>query len=190
MNNSLAYKEDIWEELINGQTVLMSPRPTWSHISTAANIFYIFRKFLFGRKCTPIPDGMEVYLDEENHFIPDMMVVCDPEQVGGDSVHGAPDLVVEVLSPTTAKHDRGRKKDAYERNGVREYWLVEPVSKMVEQYVLQEGQLRLHEVYAVHPEVMLAKMTEQERLAVKKEFRCSLYEDLSIRLEDIFRRVP
>ena len=80
MNNSLAYKEDIWEELINGQTVLVSPRPTWSHISTAANIFYIFRKFLFGRKCTPIPDGMEVYLDEKNRFIPDMMVVCDPEK--------------------------------------------------------------------------------------------------------------
>ena len=189
MESNLAFQEELWEERVDGQIVAMSPRPSPNHNRVAFNIARIFANYLDGRTCEAIADGTDLYLDEENHFIPDMMVVCDPEQVGGDGVHGAPDLVVEVLSPTTAKHDRGRKKDAYERNGVREYWLVEPVSKMVEQYVLQEGQLRLHEVYAVHPEVMLAKMTEQERLAVKKEFRCSLYEDLSIRLEDIFRRV-
>lgn len=190
MESNLAFQEEVWEELLEGQSVAMSPRPSPNHNRVAFNIARIFANYLDGRTCEAIADGTDLYLDEKNHFIPDMMVVCDPEQVGGDGVHGAPELVVEVLSPTTAKNDRGRKKDAYERNGVREYWLVEPVSKTVEQYLLEEGRLVLHEVYAVHPEEMLAKMTRQERLGVQWEFHCSLYEDLSIRLEDIFRRVP
>lgn len=189
MNNSLAYKEDIWEELINGQTVLVSPRPTWSHISTAANIFYIFRKFLFGRKCTPIPDGMEVYLDEKNRFIPDMMVVCDPEKIHQNGVYGAPDLVAEVLSLSTMKRDKGDKKTAYEQAGVREYWIVSTEEKSIEQYLLIDGRFVLHEVYAVYPDYLLEKMTDEEKAEIIIEFKCSLYDDLLIKLEDVFERV-
>lgn len=189
MKSNLAFQEEAWEEMMDGRSVAMSPRPSPNHNRVAFNIARIFANYLEGRTCEAIADGTDLYLDERNRFIPDMMVVCDPAQIGGDGVHGAPALVAEVLSPSTAKNDRGHKKDAYEKSGVREYWLVEPNSKTVEQYLLQDGRFVLQEVYAVYPDVMLAKMSQEERECVKRTFRCSLYEDLNINLEDIFRRV-
>ena len=132
---------------------------------------------------------MDLYLTETDRFIPDGMVVCDTEKIKRDGVHGAPDLVVEVLSPSTAKHDRGRKKQVYEQCGVSEYWIVDPANKTLEQYLLQQGAFTLHEVYAIYPDYMLDKMTEEERAALPASFRCSLFEDLDIVLEDIFERV-
>ena len=128
MSGNLAYQEERREELIGGKVVMMSPRPRWNHMSVAGNIYNIFSNYLRGKKCTPIQDGFDLYLDDENRFVPDFMVVCDPEKIKSDGVHGAPDLVVEVLSPSTMRDDKTRKKDAYARCGVREYWLVDPVS--------------------------------------------------------------
>ena len=150
----------------------------------------LFRStYLRGKRCTPFGDGVDLYLTETDRFIPDGMVVCDTEKIKRDGVHGAPDLVVEVLSPSTAKHDRGRKKQVYEQCGVSEYWIVDPANKTLEQYLLQQGAFTLHEVYAIYPDYMLDKMTEEERAALPASFRCSLFEDLDIVLEDIFDRV-
>ena len=118
------------------------------------------------------------------------MIVCDPDKIKSDGVHGAPDLVVEVLSPSTVKNDRAHKKDVYERCGVREYWIVNPADKTVEQYFLQNGKFSLYETYAILPDWMLAKMKPEEREGVAQSFKCSLYDDLAISLEDIFARVP
>ena len=90
--------------------------------------------------------------------------------------------------PWTAKNDRGRKKDVYEKYGVREYWIVSPSEKAVEQYLLENKKLVLHAVYTLHPDYVLADMTPQERAETAAEFTCSLYEDFVIRLEDIFYR--
>lgn len=133
--------------------------------------------------------GYDLYLNEKDHFIPDVMIVCDPDKVKKDGVYGAPDLVVEVLSPSTAKRDRGYKKDAYAKAGVKEYWIVSPGDKSIEQYFLQDGQFVLHEIYTIYPDYVLEKMTEEERAAIATEFKCSLYDDLLISLEDIFWRV-
>ena len=179
----------VWEELIGGKLVAMSPRPNTNHIFTAGNIFNIFSNFLRGKTCTPFPDGTDLYLTDEDQFIPDGMIVCDPDKIKRDGVHGAPDLVVEVLSPSTARYDRGRKKDVYEQCGVKEYWIVSPAEKSVEQYILTDGKYRLHQVYSVYPDWMLAKMKPEEREAVITEFRCSLYDDLNIKVEDIFYRI-
>ena len=189
MNNNLAYKEDFWEEIINGQPVLMSPRPTTNHNRVSGNIYFQFKKHLKGRPCEPFDDGMEVYLDEKNRFIPDMMVVCDPEKIHQNGVYGAPDLVVEVLSPSTMKRDKGDKKTAYEQAGVKEYWIVSTEEKSIEQYLLIDGRFVLHEVYAVYPDYLLEKMTDEEKAEIITEFKCSLYDDLLIKLEDVFERV-
>lgn len=190
MNGNLAYlQNDVWEELIDGKVIAMSPRPTTDHYHVSFNIAYIFTTYLRGKRCTPFGDGVDLYLTETDRFIPDGMVVCDTEKIKRDGVHGAPDLVVEVLSPSTAKHDRGRKKQVYEQCGVSEYWLVDPANKTLEQYLLQQGAFTLHEVYAIYPDYMLDKMTEEERAALPASFRCSLFEDLDIVLEDIFDRV-
>lgn len=186
MNGNLAYQEDQREELIGGKVVAMSPRPAFNHNQVASNIFWIFRSYLHGRNCTPIADGTDLYLDEENQFIPDFMVVCDRDKIQPDGVHGAPDLVVEVLSPSTTKNDRLHKKEAYEKCGVREYWIVDPANKTVEQHLLQSGKLVLSSVYSDYPDYVLAKMSEEERAAVATHFQCSLYDDFDIPIGEIF----
>ncbi len=186
MSDNLAYEEEVWDELINGEVVAMSPRPVFNHGSIAGNLYALFWNYLRGRTCTAIPDGTDLFLSEKDRFVPDMMVVCDRSKIQHDGVHGAPDLVVEVLSPSTAKRDRTYKKDAYAKSGVREYWLVNPADKSVEVYRLEGTDYVLHDIYSIYPDALLSKMTEEERAAVPKSFKCSLYDDVESSLEDVF----
>ena len=185
MSDNLAYQEERREELIGGNVVMMSPASA-EHVYTAGSIYNIFKNYLKGKNCIPFSDGLLVHLTDENKFVPDMMVVCDRSKIKSDGVHGAPDLVVEVLSPSTAKDDRTRKKEIYEACGVPEYWLVSPTDKSIEVYLLESGKYILHDVYTVRPDWVLKQMTDEERAAVVTEFKCHLYDDLIIRLDDIF----
>ena len=190
MNTNLAYKEEyVKEELINGQVVLMSPQPSINHVNVISNITTIFNVFLKGRTCQSFPDSAAVFLTEKDYFVPDFMVVCDPDKVKYNGVYGAPDLVVEVLSPSTAKRDRGYKKQVYEQCGVLEYWLVDVNNKSVEQYLLQDGKFVLNDIYVIQPDYVLDDMSEAEKAELVWDFKCSLYDDLLIHLEDVFERV-
>lgn len=188
MGENLAYREDRREELIGGKVVMMAPGPAWNHMAVSGNIYGIFRDYLKGKKCTPIQDGFDLFLTEEEHYIPDFMVVCDPDKIKVNGVYGAPDLVVEVLSPSTMRNDKTHKKDVYAKCGVREYWIVDPAGKSVEVYRTDGAEFVLHDVYALHPDWMLEKMTDAERAAVVTHFKCSLFDDLDISLDDIFYR--
>lgn len=185
MSDNLAYQEERREELIGGKVVMMAPASA-EHVYTAGSIYNIFKNYLKGKNCIPFSDGLLVHLTDDNKFVPDMMVVCDRSKIKSDGVHGAPDLVVEVLSPSTAKDDRTRKKEVYEACGVPEYWLVSPTDKSIEVYLLESGKYILHDVYTVRPDWVLAQMTDEERSAVVTGFKCHLYDDLLIRLDDIF----
>lgn len=186
MNSNLAYQEEVWEELIGGEVVAMSPRPMYNHNHIAFNIAFMFRDYLRGKRCTVIPDGTDLYLTEEDRFVPDVMIVCDREKIQRNGVYGAPDLVVEVLSPSTAKNDRMHKKTVYGACGVREYWLVDPENRTIEQYLLQDGHLELNTVHVSYSEDMLKRMSEKERAEIITHFKCSLYDDFDIALDDIF----
>jgi len=188
MNTNLAYEDETWDEMINGQIIMMSPRPTTNHIQVAGNIYNIFSNYLKGKRCRPFPDGADLYLTEKDRFVPDGMIVCDPNKIHQNGVHGAPDLVVEVLSSSTAKRDRVYKKATYEKAGVKEYWIVNPIDKSIEQYLLENGQFVLNEVYVIHPDYVIEKMTEEEKATIITEFKCSLYDDLLIKIEDVFER--
>lgn len=186
MNGNLAYQDEIRDELIDGKLVAMSPRPVVNRNRIAFRIAHLFENYLEGRKCIALADGVDVHLTEKDIFVPDMMVVCEREKIKYDGVYGAPDLVVEVLSPSTAKRDKGYKKDVYEKCGVREYWLVEPVGKSIEVYLLKDGDYVLDEVYTVYPEAHLESMSEEDRAAIPTKFKCSLYDDFEITLTDVF----
>ncbi len=192
MSSNLAYQDDFAakrrEELVDGKTVMMSPRPSVNHSQVASNIYYLFAHYLRKKTCRPFADGVDLYLDEDNQFIPDFMVVCDPDKIKPDGVHGAPDLVVEVLSPSTARNDKTRKKDIYARCGVQEYWIVDPSGKSLEIYRTGGSEFMLYDVHALYPDWQLAQMSEDERAAVVTHFKCSLFDDLDISLEDIFYR--
>ena len=188
MSDNLAYQEEQRKERIDGKIVAMSPRPSFNHNQVAFNIANIFANYLRGRKCAPIADGMDLYLTEENQFVPDFMVVCDPEKIKPDGIHGAPDLVVEVLSPSTARNDRIYKKEIYAKSGVREYWIVGPDEKSVEVYRTDGFKFVLHNIYTLYPGWQLAQMSEEEHANLEIRFKCSLFDDLDISLEDIFYR--
>lgn len=181
--------EDIPYELLNGQIVYMSPRPSTIHNKAPSNIFSIFHYYLKGKKCIPFSDGVDVFLDENNNVIPDVTIVCNPDIVKNDGIYGAPDLVVEVLSPTTANNDKGYKKKLYGKHGVKEYWIVDTNSKSVEIYLPKDGVLELINIYSIFPDYILIKMNQEEKEKIAKEFKTSLFDDLVIKLEDIFYRI-
>ena len=185
MSDNLAYQEEHREELIGGKVVMMSPASA-GHTYVADNILMIFKQYLKGKKCVPFGDGLLVHLTDEDKFVPDMMVVCDRDKIKRTYIGGAPDLVVEVLSPGTAKNDKGYKKRVYESSGVPEYWLVKPADKSIEVYLLDGGRYTVDNVYTLYPAEELEEMTSKERAAIVTEFKCHLYDDLIIRLDDIF----
>ena len=193
MNSNLAYQDDVRrkqrKQLINGKVVMMSPAST-GHVSVAGRIFYNFYKHLEGKKCSPFIDGLSVHLTDKDHFVPDMMVVCDPNKIRPTYIDGAPDLVVEVLSPSTAKNDKGYKKDVYEKCGVPEYWIVDPRNKSIEVYILEGEQYVVDGVYIFYPPEEVEEMTDDDKAGVISEFKCQRFDGPIIRLEEIFRDLP
>lgn len=186
---NLAYQLERREEIINGEVVMLAA-PYSNHNRVAGNIYHMFRSFLRGRRCEPFGDGEGVYFEDgKEEYQPDCMVVCDPDKVQPDGIHGAPDLVVEILSPGTARYDRGHKMRVYEKHGVREYWIVNPADLSVEQYTLEQERFVLRGVWSIYPEYLLKHMKPEERAAVETEFPCALFEDLRVKLEDVFYRV-
>lgn len=188
MRDNLAYQDELWDEMLDGKIVLMSPRPVVNHSIAAGNIYRIFGNFLEGKQCVAFPDGVDLYLTGKDRFVPDMMVVCDRSKIRTKGVYGAPDLVVEVLSPSTIRRDRVYKKNAYERNGVREYWIVNPLDKSVEVFRLEDGRYNLYDVYSLVPDYVLEDMTSEEREGIRTEITTPLFKGLTIPLDRIFSK--
>lgn len=186
MSGNLAYQEEPRTELLNGKIVMMSS-PSVNHNYVAGNIFAAFHSYLKEKPCRAFSDGVDVYLSENDRVIPDTMIVCDKNIIKPDGIHGVPDLVVEVLSPSTAKNDKGYKKDLYEKSGVNEYWIVDPNLRSIEAYLLSNGKYKLDGFYGLFPDAF--GITAREREESKKEIFVSLYSDFCIPLEEIFQNL-
>jgi len=135
----LTWDEGFRAELYEGRLIMMAP-PTASHQSVLGEIFVQLHNFLKGKSCKvyPAPFGVKLFDNEETIFEPDVVVICDKTKV--DNIcHGAPDMVIEVRSPTTAKRDLNEKYKKYEQAGVREYWIVDPEANHVQAGVLHDG---------------------------------------------------
>ncbi|MDD6128451.1 MAG: Uma2 family endonuclease [Selenomonas sp.] len=183
---NLAYSDPPVTELIEGKVCLMSPRPCVDHNLVSSRIYRIFADYLEGKTCMALSDGYDVFLDEENHYVPDGMIVCDRSKIRPKGIYGAPDLVVEVLSPSTMMHDRGPKMRHYAAAGVKEYWIVSPEMKSVEVYYNQDGRFEIVATYVDYRQEDIDDMTDEERATVVWEIPVSLYDDLRIRVKDIF----
>ena len=141
-------------ELIDGAAYLMAPVPTLEHQDVVGEIYFQIRQALEGKSCRAFVAPVDVRLpkaDEADDQVdtvlqPDVLVVCDPSRLDRRGVRGAPDLVVEVLSSSTASHDHVWKRRVYERSGVREYWLVRPIDRMITVYRLRDGEYGKPEV--------------------------------------------
>jgi len=186
MNNLAFSNENIDYEVLNGEIVYMTPRPVPNHNTIIINLSTIFSNYLKGKKCKIFTYGVDVYLDEKNNVIPDLMITCNRDIIKSNGVYGTPDLIVEVLSPSTATNDKGYKKDLYERFGVREYWIIDIPNKSIDVYLLKDKKFVLNYVYSIYPDYVLEKMHDGEKQKVVTIFKTSLFDDLYIDLEDVF----
>ena len=131
-------------EIVNG-VLIMAPAPSPEHQSIAVRIAYYMFPFIdlagIGKLFTA---PIDVDLGPKNVFQPDLVVVLNAhlDRVAEKKIIGAPDLVVEVASPSTAAYDRLTKYDVYARAGVTEYWIVKPTRRTVEVLVLEHGEYR------------------------------------------------
>lgn len=134
-------------ELINGE-LTRKQSPTFDHQLISRRIGYAITTYAMNAKAGELLNApLDVVLDDGNCFQPDILfikkerffILDDKEQI----IIGAPDLVIEILSKSSATNDKGVKKDTYEIHGVREYWLVDPVRKSIEVYALQDERYRL-----------------------------------------------
>ncbi|WP_294143993.1 Uma2 family endonuclease [uncultured Selenomonas sp.] len=186
LNGNLAVDVPPVTELIEGKVCLMSPRPCVDHNLVSSRIYRIFANYLEGKTCMALSDGYDVFLDEENHYVPDGMIVCDRSKIRPKGIYGAPDLVVEVLSHSTMLHDRGPKMRHYAEAGVKEYWIVTPEARTVEVYWNENGRFELAATYADYLEEDLEFMDDDERAAIATEIPVSLYDDFRVSVKEIF----
>ncbi|HRP97896.1 MAG TPA: Uma2 family endonuclease [Rhodocyclaceae bacterium] len=153
----LTWPEDVRYELIDGVAYLMGPAPVRVHQEIVGEIFRQTANALEGRPCRAyvapfdvrLPKGNEADAQVDTVVQPDVLVVCDEAKLDERGMRGAPDWVVEVLSPSSAGHDQTVKLAAYERAGVAEVWLVHPTDRVVTVYRLEGrsyGRAAIHEM--------------------------------------------
>ena len=128
-------------ELIEGVPYAMSPAPSWRHQGIQGVLYNQLHNFLKGKKCkvfvSPIDVRLNAHDRDDTVVQPDVLVLCDKNKLDDHGVVGAPDMVIEILSPSTASKDMVLKLRIYRQAGVREYWIVDPVSKTVIVYLLR-----------------------------------------------------
>ena len=130
-------------ELIDGEAYVMEPGPSLGHQRICGELFFQITSFLKGKSGMVIISPFDVRLNADTYddtvVQPDIIVVCDESKLDGKCCKGVPDMAVEILSPSTARHDRLLKFQTYQRAGVREYWIVDPESRTVTVYTLENG---------------------------------------------------
>jgi Uma2 family endonuclease len=132
-------------ELIGGELV-MTPPPKTDHQSVSAELQFRIMKFVKENGLGRVFDApYDVYLDEETVLQPDLLFISKDRQniIGEDNVKGAPDLVIEILSESTAYRDTIQKKILYAKFGVKEYWIVAPKEAVIELYTLKDREYAL-----------------------------------------------
>ncbi|MGA1862863.1 Uma2 family endonuclease [Deferribacter thermophilus] len=131
--------EERWE-IIDGNAYNMSPSPSTKHQLISRNITgELYKNKSKLKSCEFFEAPTDVVLDDFNVVLPDIFIVCDKDKITDKNIQGAPDLVIEIVSKSTAYKDTKIKKDLYEAFGVKEYILVFPELEIVERYVLSEG---------------------------------------------------
>lgn len=122
-----SWPDDERWEIVGGEAFAMAPAPSIAHQAVTGRIFARLERALAGGPCRPFVAPTDVRLSETDVVQPDILVVCDPGKIAPDCIDGAPEVVVEVLSPNTATRDLREKKSLYARCGVREYVIVDPL---------------------------------------------------------------
>ena len=163
-------------EILKGKIFKMSPAPTISHQGISFNLSGLFFMYFHNKPCKVFASPFDVVLKNKNGkedtvVQPDLCVVCDPEKLAdGKRCQGAPDLIIEILSPGNSKKEMLNKYELYEEAGVREYWVVRPDYKEITQFVLENNK------YRTLPPIVEGTIIHS-----------AIFPELSLQTEDIFR---
>lgn len=145
--DALTWDEQERIELIDGYPI-MQASPTRAHQRASASLITQLTNYLEGKKCEAYHAPFTVrpferdgdYPENVDTVVePDITVVCDPSKLDDTGCKGAPDLVMEILSPSTSRHDKFVKFNLYQHAGIREYWIVDPTDKSVQVFLLENG---------------------------------------------------
>jgi Uma2 family endonuclease len=166
-------------EIIDGSAYDMSPGPTIDHQLISGELLYQFKHYLRNKTCLVIDAPIDVLFPEpdqdikntKNYVQPDIIVVCDHKKLHERKrCAGPPDLIIEILSPSTACLDMKDKRKLYEHEGVREYWIVDPANKLVQVFILENNKYKIPEIY-----------TKEDKVKV------GIFPDLEIDLNHVFK---
>lgn len=175
------YSENERWELIDGIAYNMTPPPARIHQRISGELFFTIRNYLQGNTCQVYSAPFGVWFVENEQDVanaksfvePDITIVCDKNKLTDKGCVGAPDMIIEILSPSTAAKDMCKKLNLYESNGVKEYWVVHPTDRTVMVFQLVDGKFGRPKIYS--PE-------EGEGNTVK----VGIFDDLIIDLNEIF----
>ncbi|ELK22769.1 MULTISPECIES: Uma2 family endonuclease [Anoxybacillus] len=141
-------------ELIDGKAYNTSPSPTWEHQFAVMELSFAFRSHFQNKNCYVAIAPFDVRLSESDDYTyakhvvqPDISVICNKNSLTTNGCLGAPTLIVEVLSPSTALKDRNEKFKLYEQFNVQEYWIVDPLYRTVEVFGLEDGFFKKREAF-------------------------------------------
>ena len=137
--------ENSYYELING-LIVKKQAPSFAHQNSSMNLSIFLGNFNREKKLGKlVASPIDVFFDDYNNTQPDLLFIKKEREyiITNHGIEGAPDLIVEILSPSTFRYDRREKFNLYMQFGVSEYWIVEPVNKSIEVYVLENGKYDL-----------------------------------------------
>jgi Uma2 family endonuclease len=157
MNGTYSYADYLtWKlmervELIKGKIMKISPAPNVIHQSISRNFTGIFFNYFRTKNCRALAAPIDVSLYDKKKSVkqnkdvftvvqPDLCVICDLEKLNELGCMGAPDLIIEILSPGNSKKEMRIKYDLYEEAGVREYWVADPEHQTVHIFVMDENE--------------------------------------------------
>jgi len=154
----LTWLDDKRRELYNGFIRMMTPAPALRHQDVLGNLYLDFGNFLRKKKnCKVFPAPFDVRLPVKGNknkeittvLQPDLTIICDPNKLDSKGCIGAPDMVIEISSPSTAKKDVEEKFLIYQKAGVKEYWIVHPNDQTVFVFLLDgNNKYQLKKMYA------------------------------------------
>ena len=169
-------------ELIDGTVYDMTPAPSSNHQIIVVELVRQLANFFHGKTCKVFVAPFDVRFPEKNErdeeiknvVQPDVVVICDPQKLDEKGCRGAPDLVIEVISPSTASKDHLKKKRLFECHGVKEYWLIDP------QY----------ELATIYRQSSKGLFNLAATLGRDETLECPLFESLKINFSSVFPPPP
>lgn len=179
-------------EILDGVPVAMSPFPNRYHQKISGRLYFAVQAVLNEKKipCEIYAAPFDVRLPEYNEadesvtnvVQPDLSIICDKNKLDDRGCRGAPDVIIEILSPSTASNDMIVKKELYEKHRVREYWIVQPMERIVIVYKLTDTPEENRAAISSVP----GKFDKGSIYTEKDEIIMHIPGEIRIRLSDIF----